>query len=154
MNEEVAEILGLSVPYEPVAVQVLNGKVEMFDLMPMKLMLESSDGNVNTPFSAYTCPCQITGKYKVVEWKHHPASWPHLQVYNFPETAFDPVVDVLIGQDHIDLHYCPCDVKGKPGEPIVWLGPLGWSCIGYPEKKIEREEMVRTNIAYTFFTRP
>ena len=73
---------------------------------------------------------------------------------NFPETAFDPVVDVLIDQDHIDLHYSRCDVKGKPGEPIARLGPLGWSCIGYPERKVERGEVVRTNFAYTFFTRP
>ena len=125
MNEDVAGVLGLSVPYEPVAVQVVNNKVETFDSMPVKLMLESSDGNVKTPFSAFTCPRQITGKYKVVEWKRHQASWPHLQVCNFPETAFDPVVDVLIGQDYIDLHYSRCDVKGKPGEPIARLGPLG-----------------------------
>ena len=97
MNEEVAGVLGLSVSYERVAVQVLNDRVETFDSMPVKLMLESSDGNLKTHFSAYTCPCQITGKYKVVEWKCHQASWPHLQVCNFPETAFYPVVDVLIG---------------------------------------------------------
>ena len=131
----------------------LQYKVETFDSMPMKLILESSDGNVKTHFSAYTCPRQITGKYKVVEWKRHQTSWPHLQVCNFPETAFDPVVDVLIDQDHIDLHYSRCDVKGKPGEPIARLGPLGWSCVGYPGRKVKREEMVRTNFAYTFFTR-
>ena len=90
----------------------------------------------------------------MVEWKRHQASWPHLQVCNFPETAFDLVVDVLIGQDHIDLHYSRCDVKGKPGEPMARLGPLGWSCIGYPERKVERGEVVRTKFAYTFFTRP
>ena len=40
MNEDVAGVLGLSVPYEPVAVQVLNDRVETFDSMPVKLMLE------------------------------------------------------------------------------------------------------------------
>ena len=40
MNEEVAGVLGLSVPHEPVAVQVLKDKVETFDSMPVKLMLE------------------------------------------------------------------------------------------------------------------
>ena len=39
MNEEVAGVLGLSVPHEPVAVQVLKDKVETLDSMPVKLML-------------------------------------------------------------------------------------------------------------------
>ena len=153
MNEEVACALGLSVPYEPVTVQVLNESVETFDSMPVGVILESCDGNVKCSFSAFTCPRQITGKYRVVDWRRHQTRWPHLQVCNFPEVARDPVVDVLIGQDHIDLHYSRCDVKGLSGEPMARLGPLGWSCIGSPEKK-ENLLNPRTNFAYTFFTRP
>ena len=147
MNGEVAGDLGLSVPYEPVIVEVLNESVETFD------SIESCDGNVKCSFSAFTCPRQITGKYRVVDWRRHQTRWPHLQVCNFPEVARDPVVDVLIGQDHIDLHYSRCDVKGLSGEPMARLGPLGWSCIGSPEKK-ENLLNPRTNFAYTFFTRP
>ncbi len=124
MNEEVAGALGLSVPYEPVIVQVLNDSVETFDSMPVDVSLESCDGNVEVQFSVFTCPRQITGKYRVVDWRRHQKRWPHLQVCNFPEVAADPIVDVLIGQDHIDLHYSRCDVKGHPGEPIARLGPL------------------------------
>ena len=62
MNEEVADALGLSVPYQPVAVQVLNDNVETFDSMPVDVSLESCDGNVNVQLSVFTCPRQITEK--------------------------------------------------------------------------------------------
>ncbi len=153
MNEEVAGALGLSVPYEPVIVQVLNDSVETFDSMPVDVSLESCDGNVEVQFSVFTCPRQITGKYRVVHWRRHQKRWPHLQVCNFPEVAADTIVDVLIGQDHIDLHYSRCDVKGHPGEPIARLGPLGWTCIGHPELK-GSTSVQRSNLAYTFFVRP
>ncbi len=71
MNEEVAGALGLSVPYEPVIVQVLNDSVETFDSMPVDVSLESCDGNVEVQFSVFTCPRQITGKYRVVDWRRH-----------------------------------------------------------------------------------
>jgi hypothetical protein len=93
MNEEVAGALGLSVPYEPVIVQVLNDSVETFDSMPVDVSLESCDGNVEVQFSVFTCPRQITGKYRVVDWRRHQKRWPHLQVCNFPEVAADPMVD-------------------------------------------------------------
>ena len=94
ISEEVAGALGLSAPYEPVTVQVLNDSIETFDTMPVDLVLESSDGNVEIPFKAFTCPRQITGNYKVVDWKRHQQRWPHLQVCNFPEATVDPLVDV------------------------------------------------------------
>ena len=67
MNKEVAEALGLVVPYEPVTVPVLNNAVETFDAMLVNVILESDDGTKNIPFSAYTCPRQITGNYRVVD---------------------------------------------------------------------------------------
>ena len=156
MNEEIAGALNLSVPYEPVVVQTLNENVETFDSMPVKVTLESTDGNHSILFSAYTCPRQITGKYRVVDWDHYQSSWPHLQVCKFPTVPDDPIVDVLIGQDHIDLHHSQCDVKGAPGEPIARLGPLGWSCIGSPMKNDQERTpgTIRSHYAYTFFTKP
>ena len=44
-------------------------------------------------------------------------------------------VDMLIGQDQIDLHLSRCDVKGNSGEPIARLGPLGLSCVGHPDRR-------------------
>ena len=68
-----------------------------------------------------------------------------------PEIPGDPLVDVLIGQDCIDLHFVKCDVKGEAGEPIARLGPLGWSCIGNPERfKSSVATQPRTNLVYTF----
>lgn len=58
------------------------------------------------------------------------------------------IVDVLI-----DLHFSRCDVKGNPGEPIARLGPLGWSCVGHPDRKSIAGDPQR-NLAYTLFCRP
>ena len=150
MNEDVAGALGITVPYEPVAVQVLNDIVETLDAMPVNATLQS-DGTKNVPFSAYTCPRQITGKYRFVDWRRYQSRWPNLQLCSFPEPAKDLIVDVLIGQDLMDLHYSRCDVKGGPGEPMARLGPLGWSCIGSPELISTEKETLknRTNFAYT-----
>ena len=44
-------------------------------------------------------------------------------------------MDVLIEiHDDIDIYFSKCDVGRNPGEPIVILGPLGWSCVGHPQK--------------------
>ena len=81
-----------------------------------------------------------------------------LPTFNGDKTKFDyfwtdPIVDLLIGQDQIDLHFAKVDVRGKPGEPIARLGPLGWSCVGCPEGNASTK-IHRTNLACTFFSRP
>lgn len=63
-------------------------------------------------------------------------------------------MDVVIGQDQVELHYARCDVKGEPGEPIARLGPLGWSCTGNPEKRSSASGQLRTMLVYTFFAKP
>ena len=153
VNEEVAGALGLSATYEKVSVNVLNENVETFDSMPVSLTLESCDGNVKIPFQALTCPRRVTGTYKIVDWQKYQSRWPHLSVCKFPDPAADPMVDLLIGQDQIDLHFSKCDVKGDPGEPVARLGPLGWSCIGHPDRRTIAKE-IQTNLAYTLFCRP
>ena len=153
VNEELAGALGLSATYKQVVVNVLNESVETFDSMPVSMTLESCDGNVRLPFKALTCPRRGTGNYKAVDWSKFQDRWPHLRVCKFPEPPADPIVDVLIGQDHVDLHFSKCDVRGNSGEPIARLGPLGWSCVGPPEGKTIIGNN-RTNLACTFFTRP
>ena len=153
VNEEVAGALGLSATYEKVSVNVLNENVETFDSMPVSFTLESCDGNVKISFQALTCPRRVTGTYKIVDWQRYQSSWPHLSVCKFPDPAADPIVDLLIGQDQIDLHFSKCDVKGDPGEPVARLGPLGWSCIGHPDRRTTAKE-IQTNLAYTLFCRP
>ena len=144
VNEEVAGALGLSATYEKVTVNVLNENVETFDSMPVSLILESCDGNVKVPFKALTCPHRVTGSYKIVDWQKYQDRWPHLSVCKFSDPAADLIVDVLIGQDQIDLHFSKCDVRGHPGEPIARLRPSGWSCVGHPEKRtmLETREQI------------
>ena len=121
--------------------------------MPVSMTLESCDGNVRLPFMALTCPCRVTGNYKTVDRSKFQGRWPHLLVCKLPEPSADPIVDVLIGQDHIDLHFSKCDGRGNSGEPIARLGPLGWSCVGPSEGKTINGNN-RMNLACTFFTRP
>ena len=126
--------------YEKVLVNVLNENVETFDSMPVTLTLESFDGNVKIPFQALTCPCRVTGTYKI-DWQRYQSRWPHLSGCKFPDPAADPMVDLLIEQHQIDLHFSKCNVKGDPGEPVVRLGPLGWSCIGHPDRRTIAKEI-------------
>ena len=87
--------------------------------MPVSLTLESCDGNVKIPLQALTCPRRVTGTYKIVDWQMYQSRWPHLSVCNLPDPAADPMVDLLTGQDQIDLHFSKCDVKGDPGKPVA-----------------------------------
>ena len=43
-------------------------------------------------------------------------------------------MDLLIGVDNAELHYSRADLHGEKGNPVARLGPLGWTCIGSPEK--------------------
>ena len=42
--------------------------------------------------------------------------------------------------DQADLLYSLEDVRGRPGEPIARLTPLGWTCIGNPELQASRTQ--------------
>ena len=37
---------------------------------------------------------------------------------------------MLIGVDYPDFHFSLKDTRGKPGQQITRLTPLGWACIG------------------------
>lgn len=64
-------MLHLSEKYQKVPVNVLNKNVETLDFMPVRLTLESCDGSVKQPFKASICPCQVTGGYKVIDWRKY-----------------------------------------------------------------------------------
>ena len=65
-----------------------------------------------------------------VDWNICAREWPHLEGLNFPQLGPRPIVDLLIGLDCADLHYSFKDIRGRPGQPIARLTPLGWTCIG------------------------
>ena len=61
----------------------------------------------------------------------------HLAQCDFASPAKDGLIDLLISVDNADLHYSFVDVRGKVGEPVARLGPLGWTCIGPPDGRAE-----------------
>ena len=134
LNEEVAGVLGLQEPFQKVQVHVLNDTVETFQSMPLKIEIESVDGQLSKEISVKMCQRKVTGNYRVVNWTEHQSKWPHLTQCSFAKPANNGLVDLLVGIDNAELHYSRVDLRGKGGGPIARLGPLGWSCIGAPEK--------------------
>ena len=134
LNEEIAGVLGLQEPLQKVQVHVLNDTVETFQSMPLRIELESVDGRFTKEISVKTCPRKVTGGYRVVNWRECKSKWPHLLQCDFAKPANDGLVDLLIGIDNADLHYSHVDLRGQDGGPIARLGPLGWTCIGSPDK--------------------
>lgn len=151
LNEEVAGALGLKEPYHTVKVHVLNNSVETFQTMPLTIEIESVNGQFAKEIEVKTCPRSVTGGYKPEDWKESREKWPHLAECDFPSPTKDGLVDLLIGVDNPDLHYSFVDVRGKVGEPVARLGPLGWTCIGCPDGRVESR--TRTHTVRTLLTR-
>lgn len=85
---------------------------------------------------------------KAVNWARYAKNWSHLKDVNFPYLGPRPIVDILIGIDYADLHYSIKYVRGRPGEPVARLTPLGWTCIGHPSLCLEQN--YRTNFIRTY----
>ena len=144
LNEEVAGVLGLREPFKTVKVHVLNNEVETFQSMPVKLTIESVDGQFAKEINVKTCPMKVTGNYTVEDWSQSKDVWEHLKNCEFAKPAKDGFVDLLIGVDNADLHDSRADIRGATGGPIARLGPLGWTCIGAPDTAVARTHVIRT----------
>ena len=131
VNADVAAELGLNGKADKITVNVLNGRVEMFETKHVSVELMSITGNVSMNVSAYTAN-RVTGSTTVIDWNRQKGRWIHLENKDFPRTSTRQVVDVLIGLDCAELHCAIEDVRGRPGEPIARRTPLGWTCIGHP----------------------
>lgn len=129
---------------------VLNGHVETVDTKPINVEFRSITGNVSTMVSAYTVD-RVTGNMPVLELNKSKKQWSHLRNTDFPTSATRPIVDMLLGLDCADLLYAIQEVRGKPGEPIARLTPLGWTCIGHtvPTSQV----VCHTNFAYKYFVK-
>ena len=119
--------------------------------MPLKVEIESVNGQFTKEIEVKTCPRNVTGNYQVENWNANKGKWRHLAQCDFASPAKDGLVDLLIGVDNADLHYSFVDVRGKVGEPVARLGPLGWTCIGPPDGRAETG--TRTHTIRTLFTR-
>lgn len=48
--------------------------------------------------------------------------------YDFPSSASDGLVDLVIWVDNANLHYSFVAVCEKEGKPVTYLGSLWWTC--------------------------
>ena len=124
--------VGLKESYQPVKVHVLNNSIETFQPMPLKMEMESVNGQFTKEIEVKTCPRTVTGNYQVQNWGESRDKWPHLAQCDFASPAKDGLVDLLIGVDNGDLRNSFVDIHGKVGELVSRLGSLGWTCIGSP----------------------
>lgn len=126
---------------------MLNNSVDTFQTMPLTIEIESVNGQFAKEIEVKTCPHSVTGNYRGEDWRESQGKWPHLAECFFPSPAKDGLVDLLIGVDNADLHYSFVDVRGRLGEPVARLDPLGWTCIGCPEGRVgcgTRTHTIRT----------
>lgn len=87
----------------------------------------------------------------VVDWYKYKKQWPHLKNVDIQRCAAKPIVDILTGTDHADLHFTLEEVRGRPGDPVARLEPQGWTCIGNPGPSYKAA--LQTNFACTYFVR-
>lgn len=123
-------------------------KIDTFETMPVECGIESLDGRINMKITAFTAN-RVTGNMKAVNWARYAKDWNHLKDIKFPYLGPRPIVDILIGIDYADLHYSIKDVRGKPGDPVARLTPLGWTCVGHPS--LCPKPNYRTNFIRTYF---
>ena len=129
LNSYVAAEIGLVGESEHITVSVLNGQYEVFDTMPVEVILQSVDGAVSQRIVAFTTD-RVTGNLKAIDWRKHNSQWPRLHGIEFPKLGSRNTVDLLIRIDYADLHSSRTEILGRPGQLVVRLTPLGWTCIG------------------------
>ena len=111
--------------------------------MPVEFGIESLDARSSAQISAFTAD-RVTGNMKAVDWNNCSKKWDHLRGINFPYLGARPIVDILIGIDHADLHYSMQDIRDNPGEPAARLTPLG-----HPDPSTEEKAGYKTNFIRT-----
>ena len=91
---------------------------------------------------------RVTANMKAINWRSFANKWNHWKVIAFPIVGARPIIDILIGTGYADLHCSIQERKGKPGEPIARLTPLGWTCIGHINGLLQKS--VQTNFISTY----
>ena len=150
VNSDIAAELNLKGTLERVNIGVLNGRSELLEKMPVEIDLESINGKVDMKIHAFTAD-RVTGNMKAINWRSFANKWNHLKGIAFPIIGARPIIDILIGIDYADLHCSIQERKGKSGEPIARLTPLGWTCVGHINGLMQRS--VQTNFIRTYNTK-
>ncbi|XP_048239844.1 uncharacterized protein LOC124124713 isoform X1 [Haliotis rufescens] len=147
INADVASELGMQGSIEKISVSVLNGKKETFETKPVVFGIESGDGRVDMEMTALTTT-RVTGDLQMIDWQKCRHRWSHLKNISFPHIGRRPIIDLLIGIDHVQLHQSFEEVCGDVGDPIARRTPLGWTCIG----NVSSQATSQTHCAYTYHT--
>ncbi|XP_047123010.2 uncharacterized protein LOC105849104 [Hydra vulgaris] len=108
LNSDVADELSLQSKTEKVTVNMINGKIDSFETIPVEFQLESLNGETKITVEAFTVN-NVTGNLKAVNWANMSKSWKHLRKIEFPNIGPKPKIDILI---------------------VARLTPLGWTCVG------------------------
>eukprot|EP00112_Aurelia_sp_Birch-Aquarium-sp1_P014565 Seg3156.4 transcript_id=Seg3156.4/GoldUCD/mRNA.D3Y31 product="hypothetical protein" protein_id=Seg3156.4/GoldUCD/D3Y31 len=145
LNADVAAELGLAGETRKITVNVLNCQMDSFKTMPVEF--ESLDGRIRVLVSGYTTE-KVAGNLQPIDWNQFAAKWKHLRGIKFPNLGPRPMVDILIGIDVADLHNSIQDIRGKRGEPVARLTPLGWTCIRGTENAANNPFHTNFNRAY------
>ena len=122
---DLAAHLGLRGEPKPMSVAVLNGEVMTFHSTPVEFTLTSVSGDVTVSNMQAETLNEVAGNFRPVNWKRRQRNWTHLSHISFPSFGPRPVVALLTGLDHSDLHRSIQDIAGEPGEPVARLTPLG-----------------------------
>lgn len=147
INTDMAAELALQGKSQRVTVNVLNGQIEIFETTPVSFKLSNLTGDVSAALTAYTAN-KVTGDMSVVNWNKYSKQWLHLKNINYPISAKQPIVDILIGMDCAELYCSVEEVRGNPGEPIARLTLLRWTCIG--NLSPNSRQFLQTNFARTY----
>ena len=130
LNTDVAaELKLLTGRNDEITVGTMGGDIRTFATEEVKFELQSNDGKTMKVITAFTTK-RVTGSLQAVSWRHRASDWDHLKHLPFPEVATRKTIDLLIGLDQAELHSAIREVKGRAGEPIARLTPLGWTCVG------------------------
>ena len=81
-------------------------------------------GKLTPVIEAFTIS-DATGDLKTVNWKAINRNWDYLSGVNFLQVNSRNKIDMLIGVDYPDFHFSLKNIRGKPGQSIARLAPLG-----------------------------
>ena len=99
--------------------------------MPVELIVESLEWKVKQGISVFSVKQVIDGM-KVINWNKHKDKWNHSKGIQFPEPSSKKHIDILLGTDYPQFQKLIKEVKGKNGDSVTRLTPMGWVCVGQP----------------------
>ena len=124
VKRSVVDTLGVKGSKTPYSVNTMAGKSVQDDQVTCQLSVFSDDGSECVKVEALTVaeiPIKNEAQVKCHEWDH-------LKDLNFSDVCGP--IEVIIGTDSTDAHWCLEEIRGGRKEPIARRTPLGWIVLG------------------------